>query len=210
MRIEWRGHACFFIDCAGKTIVMDPFDDSYGYAPLNGKADLVTVSHDHNDHNAAHLISGSPIMIKNSGETHFGDITIKGISTYHDKKEGKLRGSNLVYKISAEGINLVHLGDLGHVLSQEQIHAIGQVDVLLIPVGGTYTIDAQEAWAVYQQIQPSVAIPMHYKTPACTLPIAPVEAFISKFDRVVKRPFLEIKKEDIGGDRRIIILDYTD
>lgn len=208
MKIEWRGHACFVVKCAGKVIVMDPFDESYGYAPIRDAADLVTVSHDHHDHNASHLLSGSPPVIKQAGETHFGEITIQGIRVFHDKKNGALRGPNIIFKISAEGINLVHLGDLGHVLSKEHIGLLGRVDVLLLPVGGNYTIDAGDAFEVYQQLHPAVVIPMHYKTPACTLPIAPVEAFISKFDRVIKKPFLEIDKKDLPGEKRVVVLDY--
>ncbi|MEN6327929.1 MAG: MBL fold metallo-hydrolase, partial [Syntrophomonas sp.] len=137
-----------------------------------------------------------------------GGIYIKGVASYHDQKKGLLRGQNTIYRIKAEGITLAHMGDLGHILSREQVEALGKIDILLLPVGGTYTIDAEQAKQVLEQINPAIVIPMHFKTPAITLPITPVEAFISKFARAVKRPFLDVKGEDLQGETRVVVLDY--
>ncbi|MEN6390352.1 MAG: MBL fold metallo-hydrolase [Syntrophomonas sp.] len=208
MKIKWKGHACFFIECSGKTIVTDPFADSYGYPPIRDTADIVTVSHNHNDHNAWQNLSGNPLVIKQVGDFDLGEISIKGVASYHDQKKGALRGQNIIYRMKAEGLTLAHLGDLGHLLSPAQLEALGKIDILLLPVGGTYTIDADQAKQVLEQINPSIVIPMHFKTPHINLPITPVEAFISKFARVVKRPFLDVNGEDLQGETRVIVLDY--
>ena len=126
MKITWKGHACFFIETGKKSIVCDPFNEGVGYPLFKGSANIVTISHNHWDHNADHLVDGSPMVIKETGSFTFEDISILGIPSYHDKGEGKERGYNIIYKILVEGINLVHLGDLGHILMDEQIEEIGR------------------------------------------------------------------------------------
>lgn len=208
MKIKWKGHACFFIECSGKIIVTDPFADSYGYPPIRETADIVTISHDHNDHNAWQNLSGNPLVIKQVGDFNIGEISIKGVASYHDQKKGAQRGNNIIFRIKAEGITLAHLGDLGHILNPDQLEELGNIDILLLPVGGTYTIDAQQAKQVLEQISPGIVIPMHFKTPHVNLPITPVEAFISQFARVVKKPFLDVNGEDLQGETKVIVLDY--
>lgn len=208
MKIKWLGHACFIIECAGQVIVCDPFDDRLGYPPVRGQADIVTVSHDHYDHNAAGLLAGQPLIVKQAGEFQAGDIKICGIESFHDQQEGSQRGNNIIFKITAENLNLVHLGDLGHILKPQQIDQLGRVDILLIPVGGVYTVDAGGAREIVEQVKPSIVIPMHYKTPAISLPIAPVEAFISKYDQVVIKPFAEVSTAELTQETRVLVLDY--
>lgn len=208
MRIKWKGHACFFIECSGKTIVTDPFADSYGYPPIREAADIITVSHDHNDHNAWQNLSGNPLVINQAGDFDLGEIVIKGVASYHDQNRGALRGQNIIYRIKSEGLTVVHLGDLGHTLSPAQVESLGKIDVLLLPVGGTYTVDAEQAKQVLEQVAPPIVIPMHFKTAHIKLPIAPVEAFLSKFARSVKTPFLNVNKDDLPTETTIIVLDY--
>lgn len=208
MKITWLGHSSFMIEAGGKKIVTDPFGAKYGYPLLPVEADLVTVSHEHGDHNAVENIGGQPRIIRGTGEVKLGGIEFKGIATYHDRSRGHERGLNTVYKISAEGINLVHLGDLGHVLTPEQVKEIGQVNILMIPVGGKFTIDAGEAFTVVEQLKPDIVIPMHYSTPHLTLELAPVENFTSRFDQVVKKPYLELDANDLNKATKVIILDY--
>ena len=132
-----------------------------------------------------------------------------GISSYHDDKQGRARGSNTIYKISSENLDVLHLGDLGHILTDQQLKEIGNVDILLVPVGGTYTVDAEAAYEIVEQLQPKIIIPMHFLTPDVVLKeLAPVEAFTAKFPRVIKKPFLEISKEALIPETRIIVLDY--
>ncbi|HWP98388.1 MAG TPA: MBL fold metallo-hydrolase [Syntrophomonadaceae bacterium] len=208
MIIKWLGHAGFLIECSGKRIITDPFGDHVGYAPIYESADFITISHSHKDHNVPEQVNGNPQILNQVGEHQEKDITFRGIPSFHDQMKGKQRGANIIFSISSEGMNVVHLGDLGHVLIKEQLSALGPVDILLMPVGGNYTIDADGAWEVYQQLRPPVVIPMHFKTPVCTLDVAPAEAFLRKFDKVIKKPFLQVSSEDLQGESRVVVLDY--
>lgn len=206
MKIRWLGHASFYIE-TGSRIITDPFNDEVGY-PLPGlEADLVTVSHQHWDHSAADTVPGNPEIIT-EGVYQGSDLLIKGVPSFHDKNSGRDRGRNTIFCVQSEGINLVHLGDLGHIPNQTQITSMGPVDILLIPVGGKFTIDADEAYATVQMINPRIVIPMHYKTPHLTFELAPVEAFTSCFNLAVKKPFLEINRQDLEKGTKVIVLDY--
>ncbi|MBO8157943.1 MBL fold metallo-hydrolase [Thermosyntropha sp.] len=210
MKIRWLGHASFLIETEGKKIITDPFEERVGYPLYEGEVDIATVSHDHYDHNAVHLLKGNPVAVKGTGFFEFGNIKITGYLSYHDKNEGKDRGENIIYKISAEGIDVLHLGDLGHVLDDNFVSQIGKVDILLVPVGGTFTIDAEEAFILAQKIKPAIIIPMHFATPALTFTLLPVEAFTSKFDYTVKKHYLDLTREDLNNTRgEVIVLDYT-
>ncbi|NLB87994.1 MAG: MBL fold metallo-hydrolase [Syntrophomonadaceae bacterium] len=209
MKIKWLGHASFIIETLGKRIITDPFDEQVGYPVYADEVDYATISHDHWDHNATHVLKENPHIVDTVDELDFDGLIIKGIDSYHDPEQGKLRGSNIIFKIIAEGINLVHLGDLGQLLDEEQIQAIGQVDILLIPVGGTYTIDAKQALKIVEDLKPKLIIPMHYKTPHLSFELAPVEDFISNFEIVTKKPYLEIDKTALENkNNEIILLDY--
>ncbi|MGI5879674.1 MAG: MBL fold metallo-hydrolase [Syntrophomonadaceae bacterium] len=209
MIISWLGHASFIIETAGKTIITDPFDERSGYTPWQQPVDIATVSHDHWDHNAVHVLQGNPKIIKEAGQFNFPQITITGFSSWHDKNHGADRGSNNIYKIMAEDISLVHLGDQGAHLETELIAQIGQVDILFTPVGGKFTLDAEDAFQVIQQLNPKIVIPMHFQTPHLSFKLAPVEAFTCRFNQVIKLPFLEVNRDKITDSLQIIVLDYT-
>lgn len=208
MKIQWLGHASFIIETQGKRIITDPFDKKYGYQVFSQDVDIATVSHEHLDHNAVHELHGEPRVIKGPGSFALDEITIKGIHSFHDKYQGKNRGSNIMYKISSEGLNLLHLGDLGQILTNGQLAEIGEIDVLLIPVGGNYTIDAKDALTVVKQINPRIIVPMHFKTAHVTIDLAPVEAFTCQFERCVKKDYLELNKQDLSAEPLVIVLDY--
>jgi len=208
VKIRWRGHASFLIEAEGKQIVTDPFNAELGYLLTPLEADLVTVSHEHWDHNAVETIGGHPQVIRGTGTVTAGGIDFKGIATFHDRHQGRERGPNTVFKISAEGLNLVHLGDLGHMLSTEQVQAIGAVDVLLLPVGGRYTIDAAEAVQVVKLLQPQIVIPMHFATAHLSFTLAPLEEFTTHYDKIIKKPYLEVHLPELGQGLKIIVLDY--
>ena len=146
MRITWFGHACFLIEGQGQRIVTDPFNDEVGYDIPQVEADIVTISHEHWDHNAVDTVGGNPRVVRQPGQLEINGIKIEGIGSYHDRSQGRERGRKNIYVYTVEGMRVVHLGDLGHLLSEEQIKIIGSVDVLLIPVGGTFTIDADDAF----------------------------------------------------------------
>jgi L-ascorbate metabolism protein UlaG (beta-lactamase superfamily) len=183
MKIKWNGHASFTITSnKGTVIVTDPYNsgkyaDEFTYDIVRDRADGALVSHEHTDHSYVEGLSGSPKVLKGPGR--IGDIEVKTINTYHDESGGSKRGINRVFFFAVDAINICFLGDLGHMLSQEQIKALGHVDVLLVPVGGYYTIDSRQASELIDKIKPKVAIPMHFKTKKCGFPIAGVDVFLA-------------------------------
>jgi L-ascorbate metabolism protein UlaG (beta-lactamase superfamily) len=184
MKIKWYGHAAFLITSdQGTKILIDPYEPgAFGgqlsYGKIKDHADIVLTSHDHADHNYTKDLPGSPQLVKGSGSKTVKGIPIMGISTYHDSSEGSERGVNTIFTIKIDNIQLCHLGDLGHLLSDKELAEIGPVDILLIPVGGFFTVDAKEATRVAEQIKPKIVIPMHFKTSKCGFPITPVEDFL--------------------------------
>jgi L-ascorbate metabolism protein UlaG (beta-lactamase superfamily) len=189
MKIKLLGHSCFLVtDEDGLRVITDPYTMGGGinYSPIEEAADIVVVSHEHADHNNVSAVHGKPDVVKGSGTKTARNIEFKGIATYHDNSQGKQRGSNTVFCFTLDDIRLCHLGDLGHLLSQKQVAEIGEVDVLLIPVGGFFTIDANEASEVCSQLNPKVIIPMHFKTAKCALPISGVDDFLKGKGRIKK------------------------
>jgi L-ascorbate metabolism protein UlaG (beta-lactamase superfamily) len=182
MKVKFLGHAAFLITAeSGVRIITDPykpgcFDGGIKYDPITEEADIVTISHEHDDHNETN-IKGKPVFVRDIDKRTIKNIEIFGTSVYHDTSEGKERGKNIVFNISIDGMNIVHLGDLGHELSPEDIKHIGNVDILLIPVGGYFTIDAGTADSIIEILKPKIVIPMHFKTDKCGFPIAGIEDF---------------------------------
>lgn len=165
MIIRYLGHAFFTLTLEnGTTIAMDPYGEFYQYPQRKVAADIVTMSHHHYDHDGIESITTEYRSVDTAGAHALHGVTITGIPTFHDHHQGAHRGSNLFFVVEAEGLRIGHAGDLGHLPTQEQLNAIGKLDILLLPVGGTYTVDAQEAAQVWQMIQPKVCIPMHYRT----------------------------------------------
>ncbi|MBI2268531.1 MAG: MBL fold metallo-hydrolase [Candidatus Blackburnbacteria bacterium] len=166
MDIVWLGHSSFRIKGKDASLVTDPFSpDMVGLKFPKVEADIVTISHDHKDHNNLKGVEGNPKVVDGPGEYEIKEISIFGIHSYHDNQNGKERGANTIYAITIDGIKLCHLGDLGHKLSSEQISEIGTIDILFIPVGDVYTIGPAKAVEIVSAIEPKVVIPMHYKVP---------------------------------------------
>ena len=184
MKIKWYGHAAFLLTSdQGLKIIIDPYEPgAFGgqlsYGKIKDQGDMVITSHDHADHNYTKDLPGTPQVVKGSGSKTIKGISIKGIPTYHDPTKGSERGTNTIFTIKLDDIQLCHLGDLGHLLSEKELAEIGPVDILMIPVGGFFTIDPKEATRVAEQIKPKVLIPMHFKTEKCGFPIASVEDFL--------------------------------
>lgn len=211
MKIRWLGHSCFKItNSKDVSVVTDPFDNTVGYKIPNVTADIVTTSHNHFDHNFTEAIEGEFDLVNKSGEFYLKDIRITGVLSHHDKSQGKKRGTNTIYTFDMDDIKVCHLGDLGHVLDDNQVAQIAGVDVLLIPVGGNFTIDAKEAVHVVEQFKPSIIIPMHFKTPVMNFPIDTVDVFLQKIGggEKVNSNEIEIKKEQLYGQRQVYILNY--
>lgn len=186
MKITHIGHACFLIESRAATVVTDPFVGEVPYAFPAVRADLVTVSHDHDDHNAAERVSGSPRVVHGPGVHRVAGLEVTGIASSHDESGGSQRGPNTIFAFTLEGLRLAHVGDLGAPLDAAQRAALRDVQVLFVPVGGTYTIDAATAADVVRQL-PDVRLvfPMHYRTDqVADWPIAPVDDFLRTMDNV--------------------------
>jgi L-ascorbate metabolism protein UlaG (beta-lactamase superfamily) len=209
MKIKWLGHACFLITSdSGTRLIIDPYvaGGPLRYGEIRESADIVTVSHDHSDHNNAAAVGGNPEVVRSTAKVK--GIDFKSIPTYHDEGGGNLRGKNTIFCFEIDGIRLCHLGDLGHRLSDEQVAELGQVDILLIPVGGYFTIDAAVASQVYAKLTPRVVIPMHYKTDKCDYPLAGVDEFL-RGKKDVSQPDaseVEFKQQELPASTQIIVL----
>jgi len=212
MTITWYGQSCFKITNQGNhlTIITDPFDKKFtGLNPPRSAADIITVSHDHKDHNNVKTISGDPFVINSPGEYEIKGIRIIGCASYHDKKQGQERGLNTIYLIKIDGIRVCHLGDFGQErLTDHQLEVIGPVDVLMIPVDGVYTLNAREAVKITEQIEPTIIIPMHYKLPGLKVKLGDVKDFLKAMGLNKKTAIekLTLKKKDlISQETKIII-----
>ena len=211
MKIKWLGHACFLITSKdGLRVITDPYAVGGGinYSPVKEAADVVVVSHDHGDHNNISAVKGKPEVVKGSGTKTAKGIWFRGVATAHDASRGTQRGSNTVFCFTIDGLNICHLGDLGHKLSAGQVTEIGAVDILFVPVGGFFTIDAIVASQICDELKPRVAIPMHFKTPKCAYPIATVEDFLKGKKRVTKVAGSEAEfvSEDLPTETEIVLL----
>jgi L-ascorbate metabolism protein UlaG (beta-lactamase superfamily) len=215
MKITFLGHAAFEVALDdGKRVVFDPyesgsFNGALAYGPIEGAYDLAVVSHDHADHCCESVTSKARKVIDGAGEFDFEGIKITTYPTFHDESRGSERGENLISVIEAEGLKLAHLGDLGHPLSDEETAALTGVDVLLIPVGGYFTIDADVASKIVTAVGPKMVIPMHFKTAKVDFPITGVDDFISRMDNVetVGGSEIVLSKEDLPGTQKVVVLD---
>ncbi|MEM4475293.1 MAG: MBL fold metallo-hydrolase [Fervidicoccaceae archaeon] len=197
VRVKWHGHACFELrTSSGTVVVFDPHDGkSIGLKAPNVKADIVIVSHNHFDHNAAELVArpGALVIKERAAEIRRGEISVKGFPTYHDESMGTKRGRNVVYKVRADDVDFVHLGDLGHVPSPELVEELRGVGVLFVPVGGTFTIGPREAVRVIELLEPKIAVPMHYKVTGLNLPLSGLEEFAA----LSKWPFARLGSSEL-------------
>lgn len=198
MDIYSLGHSSFKIKGKNATVVTDPYTEK-------SEADIVLVSHDHADHNVIEKISGEPFVVKGPGEYEVKGVTIIGLSTYHDSKKGEERGRNVVYKFTVDGLNCCHLGDLGHKLADSQVEDLGDVDILFVPVGGFYTIDAKIAAEVVAQIEPSIVIPMHYKGDN----LEPVDKFLKEMgaEGVEKVTKFATSKDKLPENTTVVVIE---
>ncbi len=207
MKVKWLGHSSFLItSAAGVSLVTDPFDESLRYPFPRISADICTVSHDHFDHNCIRRLKNSPKVIKGAGKTEVKGVTITGFESFHDETKGRERGGNIIFRIEMDGLKIVHLGDLGHLLSDERLKEIGEVHLLLIPVGGKYTIDARGATQLMDALKPRITVPMHYKTEYLDLPIAPVEEFLQGKKNARYEDELEVDSGSLPQEPEIVVL----
>ncbi|MBI3290534.1 MBL fold metallo-hydrolase [Candidatus Microgenomates bacterium] len=217
MEITWVGQACFRLKGKTATVVTDPFDPKMiGLSLPKMTADIVSVSHEHGDHNNSGAVRGNelaPKILKGPGEYEVKGVSIHGVASWHDMTGGQERGKNTIFVVEVDGVRIVHLGDLGQEkLTEEQLAEIGDVDVLLIPVGGFYTIDAQAAVEIVAQIEPKVVIPMHYGVAGMNselaVKLAPVDNFIKALGAVPKNmTTYQAKIETLPQEMELVILE---
>jgi len=214
MKIKWLGHASFLITSEdGLKIITDPYSVGGGinYGRIEETADIVTVSHKHGDHNNVASVKGKPEIVDTRGATKVKGIDFKGIASYHDEAAGQQRGPNTILCFTLDGMRICHLGDLGHQLEGSNIAEIGEVDILLVPVGGFFTIGAKVATTVCQALNPKVVIPMHYKTAKCDYPIAGVDDFLKgrKDIRRLDASETEFKKDQLPAVTQTVVLNHA-
>ncbi len=215
MELKYIAHSSFVIKTKTATVVLDPYGPEIGIKYPKISADIVLISHHHGDHDNSKAIEGDPVVFDWPGEYDCKGVAIKGIATYHDNEKGAKRGKNVLFKISAENISILHCGDLGHSLEDKSVEEIGNVDILLIPVGGYYTIDPHVAMQITKQIEPALVIPMHYKQPDLNPKIAanlkPVGDFLSAMGQTgaTSLPKLVVKREEIAQETntKVVLLE---
>ncbi len=215
MDITPLGHASFRLKGKQAVVVTDPYaSDMVGLKfPKHIAADIVTVSHDHEDHNAVGAVEGSPFVVKGPGEYEIKGVGIVGFSVFHDSEKGAKRGRNTMYRIELDGISVVHAGDLGHLLTDDQIEALDGVNVLMLPVGGCFTIDPAQASQIINEVEPNIVIPMHYGRPELNQQVfgslAPLANFLKEIGKkeTVAISKLTVTKDKLPDEMQIVVLE---
>lgn len=213
MELTWLGHSCFRLKGKEATLITDPPSPSTGYSLGRLTADIVTISHDHPGHNYVKGVGGEPRVISGPGEYEIEQVLIAGVKTYHDREHGALRGRNTAYLITMDDVHVCHLGDLGDRLDEKALEELSNADVLLVPVGGHYTLDAERAAEVIAQLEPRIIVPMHYQTPAYKspdTPLDPVEKFLHEMGVEAAEPLAKvvITPSSLPTEPQVVLLNY--
>ena len=214
MDIYWYGQACFKIKGKQTSVIIDPFSPEFTglKLPKDMQADIAMKTHDHEDHSNLSAVTGEPVLVTGPGEYEIKGVAITGVQTFHDSKNGEERGRNTVYTVHIDGLNIVHLGDLGESkLTQEQIEGIGLCDILLIPVGGVYTIGGEEAAQLVSQVEASIIIPMHYKLPGLKFDLSEVDTFLKEMgvENLAPQPKLTVTRDKLPPEPQVVVLSKT-
>lgn len=213
MDIKYFGHSSFYIRTKNAKIVTDPFDSAYtGLKFPRTEADIVTISHDHTDHNSLSDVKGEPLVLTWPGEFEKNQVRVTGYKTFHDKNNGEERGENVMYKFEADDFSILHCGDLGHVIPDEIVDQIGAIDVMMVPVGGVYTLDLASAVKVINEIEPSIVIPMHYGREDLNTEVfgdlQPLDAFLKEFGAADVQPIEKFtpKRDELVDDSISVVV----
>lgn len=208
MEIDWFGHACFRLKSRDATVITDPYSKEIGLSFPRPRGDIVTISHDHPGHSYAQGVKGDPRVLEGPGEYEIKNIFISGIATAHDKKGGKDRGSNTVYMIEMDGLTICHLGDLGHVPTQPQTEAMGDVDILLLPIGGVSTIGASDAAEIVSMLEPHLVIPMHFSNEDLKFKLDSPAKFLKEMGLKAPKAVESLKatKDSLPSETQVVLL----
>jgi L-ascorbate metabolism protein UlaG (beta-lactamase superfamily) len=209
MEIMWLGYSCFRLKGKNTTVVTDPYPPGLGYTLDKTTAQVITLSHRHANHSFVEAISGEPRQVFRPGEYEIAGTLIIGISTFHDAENGARSGKNTVFVIEIDDVTICHLGDLGHPLDSKQVEELGNIDVLLVPVGGGNTIGAGQAAGIVRAMEPKIVIPMHYKTPALLKELDPVDKFLKEMgiNEAVPQPKLTVSKSGLPLATQVVLLN---
>jgi L-ascorbate metabolism protein UlaG (beta-lactamase superfamily) len=209
VEIVWLGHSCFRLRGREASIVTDPCPPSTGYSIGKPTADIVTVSHQHEDHRYLKPVAGNPVVIEGPGEYEIHGAFVTGIQTYHDGRRGAERGGNIVFILEMEEIRVCHLGDLGHTPTADQVEEMSGADVLLVPVGGSTTIDGAAAAEVVSLLEPRLVIPMHYGTEAAKDGLEPPDRFLKNMEAKTVEPQakLTVSRSSLPHETQVVLLD---
>ncbi len=214
MQLSYLGHSAFLMESSsGTRLLLDPyqpdaFEGAVRYAPIDDSCDILAISHDHEDHNEIETLASAPLVIRQSSRAR--DIQFTIIPTWHDNRQGELRGPNRIMRITMDGITVVHCGDLGHELDESHEKALGKVDVLLIPVGGRFTIGPEEAGRITDRLQPRIVVPMHYKTQDCSMPLGGVEPFLENRGQYKRasNSVIELEEGRLPEPTQTVVIQY--
>lgn len=209
MEIDWFGHACFRLRGREGTVITDPYGKDIGLSFARPRGDIVTISHEHPGHSYTQGVKGDPKVIDGPGEYEIKNVFVTGVPSAHDKKGGKERGKNTIYVFDIDGLAICHLGDLGHVPTQAQVEALGNVNVLLVPVGGVSTINAGEAAEIVSMLEPQIVIPMHFAHPELKFKLDPPAKFFKEMG--IKSPesvaSIKVTKDSLPKETQVVVLE---
>jgi L-ascorbate metabolism protein UlaG (beta-lactamase superfamily) len=207
MEISWLGHSCFHLRGKNVTLITDPFSPQLGHSLGKVSAPIVTISHNHPGHNYVESIGGNPRIVRGPGEYEISDVLITGVASYHDDKHGQELGRNTIYIIHMDDLVICHLGDLGHVLQEEQLEEVADADVLLVPIGGQHTINAAQAAEVISQVEPHIVIPMHYSPPTDDAPNS-LDKFCREMgiEAINPQPKLTMTRSTLPAETQVVVL----
>lgn len=210
MEIVWLGHSCFRLRGREASIVTDPCPPSTGYSIGKPSADIVTISHQHDDHSYLKAVAGRPVVVEGPGEYEIHGAFITGVATYHDRQKGEVHGGNVAFVLEMEGTRVCHLGDLGHTPTADQVEEMSGVDILLVPIGGLTTIDGAAAAEVVNLLEPRLVIPMHYRMEAVSAQLEPPDRFLKEMGAkaVEPQPKLTVSRSSLPHETQVVLLDH--
>ncbi len=207
MEITWYGRACFRLKGREATVITDPCPPATGFVAGKHEVDLLTLSHAHPDHAYTRSITAGMTLTR-PGEYEYRDLLVTGVRTWHDGSEGSERGENVVFAVEVDGVHICHLGDLGHLLTDEQLSELGPIDVLLVPAGGTFTISPAEAAAVVAQIEPKIVIPMHFAADGASADLLGPETFLHELaTEPIRQPKALVTATSLPDETQVVLLE---